>query len=383
MSIYSKKSRLVCLLLCAIPFTGPLGGHRFYLGRIKSGFLYILALFLFGSFESDLPSFSNLIGFAILICWTVDLARIIFFGLKDNQDSLVLPYINIPKFLVSYPSYVKFKSWWLKQIEEGEKLRQRDAKNKKENFWHSMYEILDDKKRERQKHEASAEVLKTKIDKLLTKLKKNLPTDEDIHAVVIGKFYFHHGREQFFKNPQWKEFFKQPNLMDKFSIDEDINTWKNINVPGLAIATDVRVMFFEKKRFGYDKKNSFFYCLYSNISSIDNLPSKIVVPWFSAGGEQQAFTFTFNRVLNLNNEKRDFEQISVVADHNHKKRDVEKFVDFVRDNIGNSPGTANQNKQKQAGDVLSQIEKLSELKDKGIITEDEFISKKEKLLTKI
>ena len=32
---------------------------------------------------------------------------------------------------------------------------------------------------------------------------------------------------------------------------------------------------------------------------------------------------------------------------------------------------------------LPQIEKLSELKDKGIITEDEFISKKEKLLTKI
>jgi len=223
----------------------------------------------------------------------------------------------------------------------------------------------------------------TKIDKLVTKLKKNLPTDEDIHAVVMGKFYFHHGREQFFKNPRWKEFFKQPNLMDKFSIDEDINTWENINVPGLAIATDVRVMFFEKKRFGYDKKNSFFYCLYSNISSIDNLPSKIVVPLFSEGKEQQAFTFTFNRVLNLNNEKRDFRQISVVANHNHKKRDVERFVEFVRDNIGSSPETANQNKQKQADDVLSQIEKLSELKDKGIITEDEFISKKEKLLTKI
>ena len=126
MSQYSKKKRLACLLLCAVPFTGLLGGHRLYLGRIKSGFLYILLVFLaFGS-ESNDSSFSNFIGYTILAFWLVDLTRIIFFGLKDDQDSLVPPYINTPKFLkfiASKPSFEKFKSWWQKQLEEGEKLQ--------------------------------------------------------------------------------------------------------------------------------------------------------------------------------------------------------------------------------------------------------------------
>ena len=126
MSKYSKKKRLACLLLCAVPFTGLLGGHRLYLGRIKSGFLYILAVFLVVASESNYPSISNFIGYTILTFWLVDLTRIIFFGLKDDQDSSVQPYINTPKFLkfiTSKPSFEKFKSWWQKQLEEGEKLQ--------------------------------------------------------------------------------------------------------------------------------------------------------------------------------------------------------------------------------------------------------------------
>ena len=119
MSKYSKKKRLSCLLLCAVPFTGLLGGHRFYLGRIKSGFLYILLVFLaFGS-ESNDSSFSNFIGYTIVAFWLVDLTRIIFFGLKDDQGSLVPPYLDIPKLfrfigskISSKPSFEKFKSWW-------------------------------------------------------------------------------------------------------------------------------------------------------------------------------------------------------------------------------------------------------------------------------
>jgi TM2 domain-containing membrane protein YozV len=126
MSKYSKKKRLACLLLCAVPFTGLLGGHRLYLGRIKSGFLYILLVFLVVASESNYPSISNFIGYTILTFWLVDLTRIIFFGLKDDQDSSVQPYINTPKFLkfiASKPSFEKFKSWWQKQLEEGEKLQ--------------------------------------------------------------------------------------------------------------------------------------------------------------------------------------------------------------------------------------------------------------------
>lgn len=76
--------------------------------------------------------------------------------------------------------------------------------------------------------------------------------------------------------------------------------------------------------------------------------------------------------------------VYLIIDHNHKKRDVERFVEFVRNNIRSSRETANQDTyDSKTDDVLSQIEKLSELKDKGIITEDEFNGKKEKLLTKI
>ena len=126
MSKYSKKNRLACMLLCALPFTGLLGLHRLYLGRIKTGFLYILLVFLVVTSESNYPSISNFIGYTILAFWLVDLTRIIFFGLKDDQDSLVQPYINTPKFLkfiTTKPSFEKFKSWWQKQLEEGEKLQ--------------------------------------------------------------------------------------------------------------------------------------------------------------------------------------------------------------------------------------------------------------------
>ena len=63
--------------------------------------------------------------------------------------------------------------------------------------------------------------------------------------------------------------------------------------------------------------------------------------------------------------------------------DVRNSLQYQQNNIGDSAVATNQNKQKQPDDILSQIEKLSKLKDKGIITEDEFISKKEKLLAKI
>ena len=99
MSQYSKKKKLVCLLLCAVPFTGLMGLHRLYLGRIKSWFLYILLVFLaFLAYGVDDDYFS-FFTYTILAFWLIDLTRIIFFGLKDDQDSLVQPYLNIPKFL--------------------------------------------------------------------------------------------------------------------------------------------------------------------------------------------------------------------------------------------------------------------------------------------
>ena len=134
MSKYSKKNRLACMLLCALPFTGLLGLHRLYLGRIKSWLLYILLMFLAVASESNYPSISNYIGYTILTFWLVDLTRIIFFGLKDDQDSLVPPYINTPKFLkfiTTKPSFKIFKSWYQKWMEEGEKLQAAEKAKKR------------------------------------------------------------------------------------------------------------------------------------------------------------------------------------------------------------------------------------------------------------
>lgn len=42
----SEKSRLVALLLCI--FLGGLGIHRFYVGKVGTGIIWILTLGLFG-----------------------------------------------------------------------------------------------------------------------------------------------------------------------------------------------------------------------------------------------------------------------------------------------------------------------------------------------
>lgn len=62
----SDKSRTVALLLCV--FVGGLGIHRFYVGKIGTGVLYLLTGGLFG------------------IGWLVDLIMICVGSFKDNVD---------------------------------------------------------------------------------------------------------------------------------------------------------------------------------------------------------------------------------------------------------------------------------------------------------
>lgn len=64
-STVSKKSKSVALLLCI--FLGLLGAHRFYVGKIGSGFLYLLT--------------GGLCGFG----WIIDLLIIIFGTFKDQS----------------------------------------------------------------------------------------------------------------------------------------------------------------------------------------------------------------------------------------------------------------------------------------------------------
>ena len=65
----SEKNWVVALLLCI--FLGELGIHRFYVGKIGTGIIYLLAGGLFG------------------IGWVVDLILIIVGKFKDEEGRLV------------------------------------------------------------------------------------------------------------------------------------------------------------------------------------------------------------------------------------------------------------------------------------------------------
>ena len=65
----SEKNWVVVLLLCI--FLGELGIHRFYVGKIGTGIIYLLTGGLFG------------------IGWVVDLILIIVGRFKDKEGKLV------------------------------------------------------------------------------------------------------------------------------------------------------------------------------------------------------------------------------------------------------------------------------------------------------
>lgn len=54
----SEKSRLVALLLCI--FLGGLGIHRFYVGKVGTGIIWILTLGVFG--------IGSLVDFIMILC---------------------------------------------------------------------------------------------------------------------------------------------------------------------------------------------------------------------------------------------------------------------------------------------------------------------------
>lgn len=65
----SEKNWVVTLLLCI--FLGEVGAHRFYVGKIGTGILYLFTAGLFG------------------IGWVVDLILIIVGKFKDKEGRLV------------------------------------------------------------------------------------------------------------------------------------------------------------------------------------------------------------------------------------------------------------------------------------------------------
>jgi len=122
---------------------------------------------------------------------------------------------------------------------------------------------------------------------------------------------------------------------------------------GVFIATDRRLVFFGKKMFGYDME----VFPYTNISSID------------MGKSLMGHHFSFYASGN----KASMKWIS--------EGDVQAFIAHVKDAI--------QKKAPQATvpasgmDIPDQLRKLGELRDNGVLTDEEFLTKKQELLAKM
>ncbi len=120
--------------------------------------------------------------------------------------------------------------------------------------------------------------------------------------------------------------------------------------PALYIATDRRVILYISKLFG-DKLQIFPY---ANISSIEF---------------QDTFLYGHNILLFVGKKKYTMKFV---------QENAEQFVQIVQQKIGKSVDSVN-----PVIDIPDQIRKISELRDKGILTEEEFTSKKQELLMKM
>ena len=128
---------------------------------------------------------------------------------------------------------------------------------------------------------------------------------------------------------------------------------------GILIATNQRLVLFINKLFGYELESF----PYSNIASLESSKKFL--------GHRIRFFTSGNKCT-----------MSHITEH--RLKDINGFIKQIRNNMGVSPSTSlNETDQNESDDIPSQIEKLSHLKLKGILTEEEFDSKKKELLAKL
>lgn len=159
-----------------------------------------------------------------------------------------------------------------------------------------------------------------KIDRLTEKAKEHLNPNENIEAIVMGAY--------------------ETEILGGDSVRN-----------GIFIATNKRLVFYAKKLMGYELED---FPL-SNISSIESGKNMM--------GHTISFFASGNKV-----------KMKWINDG-----EIKKFVEFVRSKIGKE--TANTESREIS--IPDQIEKLSKLKDKGILTDVEFQTKKQELLSRL
>ncbi len=119
---------------------------------------------------------------------------------------------------------------------------------------------------------------------------------------------------------------------------------------GILLATDKRIIFYAKKLTGFDIE----VFPYSNISSIE-AGKNMMGPYISffASGNKARLKWI-------------------------KKGDVSAFVSFAKESIGKKD--SNNDTADNSNDSIDQLKKLAELKEQGIVTDEEFAAKKKQLL---
>jgi|TARA_B110000967_G_C18691318_1_gene463155 hypothetical protein len=123
---------------------------------------------------------------------------------------------------------------------------------------------------------------------------------------------------------------------------------------GIFIATENRLVFFSKKLFGYDLETF----SYKNISSLEISKGLMghSITVFASGNTAKM------KWINKGN--------------------VDQFNEYVNSSLEIKNQTVTSSKPHSV-DIPTQILKLSNLKDQGILTEDEFLIKKKELLSKM
>ncbi|PEZ05578.1 hypothetical protein CN326_14035 [Bacillus sp. AFS018417] len=121
---------------------------------------------------------------------------------------------------------------------------------------------------------------------------------------------------------------------------------------GVFLATDKRIFFYGKRTFGYDSE----MFPYENISSLEMGKGFM--------GHKISFFASGNKV------KMKYIQ----------QGDVQKFIEHVKSSIGKKSTAEQVNTTPTNDSVVDEIKKFAELKEQGILSEEEFQAKKKQLL---
>lgn len=157
------------------------------------------------------------------------------------------------------------------------------------------------------------------------------------------------GAEQYFGRRELKEL---PNILGETETIEGLLQGIYAGRQGLLVATDCRLLFVDKGMFGGLRVEDFPYSKISSIQyELGILLGKVTV---FASGNKAVVEQTF-------------------------KAHTQAFVEVVRRHISGvekptTPAPASQD------DPLAKLERLGKLKEQGLLTEDEFLAQKAKLL---